>query len=148
MSQSLAKVYVHIIFSIRSGSPVIKGAVKYELHSFIKGVLLKFGSDLNEISSNPDHIHILCTLPRTISISELISKIKVPSSKLLKNIGLKDFCWQDGYGVFSVSSSKVLIVEQFIRNQPELHRSQSFKDELRIFFKEYGVEYNEQYVWD
>ncbi|MDA3893458.1 MAG: transposase [Salinivirgaceae bacterium] len=45
--------------------------------------------------ANSDHIHILCTLPRTITITMLISKIKTSSSKWLKQKGLDTLHWQD-----------------------------------------------------
>ncbi len=97
---------------------------------------------------NPDHLHILCTLPRTMTIAQLISTAKAPSSMRLKEKGIHNFHWQDGYGCFSVSASKVNIVKKHIRNQPEHHKRVDFKDELRAFFKEYGIDYKEQYVWD
>jgi len=148
MPQSLAKVYLHIVFSTKNGFSFINDEVRAELHSYIIGVLSNLGSYTNEIYANPDHIHILCTLPRTITIAELISKIKTSSSKWLKTRGIEKFGWQDGYGIFSVSSSKVKVVENYIRNQHEHHKKQTFQDELRKFFKEYKIDFDERYVWD
>jgi hypothetical protein len=78
----------------------------------------------------------------------LVSKIKTSSSKWIKLQGISDFDWQDGYGIFSVSASKVDTVIKYILNQPEHHKKITFKDELRQFFKEYQIEYDERYVWD
>jgi len=128
--------------------PLITDAVRKDLHSYIIGTLTNTGSYVNEIYANPNHIHVLCTLPRTITIAELISKIKTSSSKWIKKQGIINFSWQDGYGSFSVSPSKLMIVEKYISNQPEHHKKMSFKDELRNFFKEYNIEYDERYVWD
>ncbi len=83
MPQSLSKVYTHIIFSTKHGEKIINNRIMHELHSYIIGVLSNLGSYTNEIYANADHIHILCTLPRTITIAELISKIKTSSSKCL-----------------------------------------------------------------
>ena len=66
----------------------------------------------------------------------------------MKKQGIEKFSWQDGYGSFSVSSSKVSVVENYILNQPEHHRNISFKDELRKFLNEYKIEFDERYVWD
>lgn len=66
----------------------------------------------------------------------------------MKGKGISDFSWQDGYGIFSVSSSKIKIVQKYIQNQKVHHSSVSFKDELRKFFEEYGIDYDERYVWD
>ncbi|NOX45706.1 MAG: transposase [Chlorobi bacterium] len=105
MSQSLAKVYIHNVFSTKHCVPLITDDVRKNLHSYIIGTLSNIGSYVNEIYANPDHIHVLCTLPRVVTIAELISKIKTPSSKWLKKQGIENFAWQDGYGAFSVSAS-------------------------------------------
>jgi len=112
------------------------------------GVLSNLGSYTTEIYANPDHVHILATLPRTITIADLVSKVKTSSSKWLKLQGIPYFGWQDGYGIFSVSSSKIEAVKQYIVNQPKHHQKVSFQDELRKFFLAYGIEYDERYVWD
>ena len=65
-----------------------------------------------------------------------------------KMYAINNFSWQDGYGSFSVSSSKLKVVEKYILNQPEHHKKITFKDELRNFFKEYLIEYDDRYVWD
>ncbi len=148
MPQSLSKVYVHYVFTTRHGVPLITDSIRQDLHAYIVGTLSNLGSYVNEIYANADHIHILCTLPRTITIAELIAKVKASSSRWIKMQGISNFSWQGGYGAFSVSSSKVKVVERYIRNQPEHHKTAKFKDELREFFKEYDIDYDERYVWD
>nr|WP_320118910.1 transposase [uncultured Marinifilum sp.] len=112
------------------------------------GTIAKLKSYTNAIYANPDHVHILCNLPRTITHADFISKIKSSSSKWIKENGVPNFAWQNGYDIFSVSSSKVEVVASYIRNQKEHHNKKSFKDELRTFFKEYGIDYDERYTWD
>jgi REP element-mobilizing transposase RayT len=148
MPQSLSKVYIHIVFSTKHCQNFIQQEVQKELHSYLIGVLSKLGSYTSEIYANPDHIHILSTLARTITIADLVSKIKTSSSKWIKLQGISNFDWQDGYGIFSVSASKVETVRKYILNQPEHHKKLTFKDELRQFFREYEIEYDERYVWD
>ena len=148
MAQSLSKVYIHCVFSTKKGEPMITDVIRKDLHSYIIGTLSNIGSFVNEIYANSDHIHVLCTLSRTITIAELISKMKTSSSKWIKNQGIMNFSWQGGYGTFSVSSSKVTVVERYIQNQQQHHKKISFKDELRKFFNEYKIDFNEQYVWD
>ena len=148
MSQSLAKVNVHIVFTTKYGQEFIKDEIRDELHSYVIGVLSNLGSYTYEIYANPDHIHILCTLPRTITMANLVSKIKTPSSKWIKNKGIPDFYWQDGYGIFSVSASIVEVVKKYILRQPQHHAEVGYKDEFRLFFKKYNIEFDERYVWD
>ena len=148
MPQSLAKVYVHVVFSTKHGKNLIQENYRKEPQSYIIGTLSNIGSYTPEIYSNPDHINILCTLPRTITIAELISQIKTSSSKWLKTQGVINFSWQEGYAIFSVSASKVPIVVGYIQNQSEHHKNRTFQEELRLFFDEYGIEFDERFVWD
>ena len=148
MPQSLAKVYIHIIFSTKHCQPVILTEIQSELHSYIIGTIAKLGSYTDGIYANPDHIHILCNLPRTITLADFVSKIKTSSSKWIKTKGVSNFAWQDGYGVFSVSSSKVETVTKYIKNQAKHHKKVIFKEELIEFFREYKIDYDERYVWD
>ena len=148
MSQSLSKVNLHCVFTTKYGLPTITDYVRNDLHAYIIGTLSNIGSYVHEIYANPDHIHVLCTLPRTITISKLISNIKTPSSKWLKAKGINNFAWQDGYGVFSVSQSKISVVKNYIINQQIHHKTISFKDEFRKLLNEYEVEFDERYIWD
>ena len=148
MSQSLAKIYVHIVFTTKNGVITINEAIRKELQAYLVGVLTKLGSYTYEVYANPDHVHILCTLPKAMALAVLVSKIKSASSKWIKPKGIPNFDWQDGYSGFSVSASKIDVVMQYILNQPEHHKNITFKDELRDFFREYGIDFDERYVWD
>lgn len=148
MPQSLAKVYVHIVFSTKKGAKLIKEEYRKELQAYFIGILSNLGSFTEEIYCNPDHVHIFSTLPRTITLAQLVSKIKTPTSKFLKGKGVDGFGWQDGYAIFSVSASKVSVVKKYIQNQAIHHKQSTFQDELRLYFSEYGVDYDEKYVWD
>jgi len=148
MAQSLAKVYLHIIFSTKGRKPWVKKEFKGGMESY----LVKIGSDLGSYTEaiylNPDHLHWLCTLPRTITIADFLNKVKSNSSKIGKIEVDKDFFWQNGYGAFSVSQSKVEVVKKYIANQEEHHKKVTFQDEYRKFLEEYRIEYDEEYVWD
>ena len=76
--------------------------------------------------------------------------IKKSSSKWIKTKGLsfEGFQWQAGYGVFSVSQSRVGAVKDYIATQEEHHRKITFQEEFRRFLEKNGIEYDERYVWD
>jgi REP element-mobilizing transposase RayT len=148
MPQSLSKVYVHIVYSTKYRRRIITDSVRSQLHAYIIGTASNLGVYTYALYANDNHIHILSTLPRTITIAELVSKIKTSTSKWLKSNGVKEFAWQDGYAIFSVSASNIETVSKYIINQPEHHKRIIYQDELRVFFKEYKIEYDEKYVWD
>ena len=95
-------------------------------------------------------MHLLCVLSRNLSIADFVGDIKRSSSKWVKTKGklLTKFAWQNGYGVFSVGESDVERVKAYIAGQDKHHGKITFEDVYRRFLKDYGVEYDERYVWD
>jgi putative transposase len=151
MSQSLANVLLHIVFSTKHRQPFLKSeGLRRELEGYIVGILKNQNCPSLAVRCVDDHIHILCSLSRTITIARLLEEIKSSSSAWVKAhaCGAKDFYWQNGYGAFSVSQSNVEQVKQYIANQDEHHRKLSFQDEFRLLLRKHAIEWDERYVWD
>jgi REP element-mobilizing transposase RayT len=150
MAQSLAKVYLHIVFSTKKRHPLIISKIEKELYAYIGGVIKNLKAIPININGMPDHIHILCTFPRTITIAKYLEEIKKCSSKWIKTKGdeFLSFAWQGEYSVFSVSESKVNAVSKYISNQKEHHKNMTFQEEVIQFLEKYGLEYDEKYLWD
>lgn len=102
------------------------------------------------INGTTDHVHILFSLARVITIAVLVEEVKTESSKWIKTKGpeFKNFHWQKGYGAFSIGQSQVPAVKRYIARQKEHHRRVTFQEEYRKFLESYGIEYDERYVWD
>ena len=148
MPQSLAKVYLHIVFSTKYRIPMISEEIRPNAQAYFVKVGAGLGSFTEEIFMMPDHIHWLCTFPRTITIADLVKNAKISSSIKFKEIIHHDFEWQKGYGAFSVSQSKLETIKKYIQNQQEHHQKIDFQTEYRRFLEEYQIEYDEKYVWD
>ncbi|HYJ91912.1 MAG TPA: transposase, partial [Pyrinomonadaceae bacterium] len=76
--------------------------------------------------------------------------IKRDSSKWVKTKGgiLVKFAWQDGYSAFSVGCTQIAAVKKYIADQKEHHKQTLFEDEMRVFYRKYNIEFDEEYVWD
>ena len=150
MSQSLSKVYLHIIFSTKDRLPLITSQIESELYKYMSGILRNLDCLAIKIGGTSDHLHILNSLSRTITQSSMLGILKKDSSKWLKTkgVGFRNFHWQNGYGIFSISESKLNSTKKYIENQPEHHKLRSFKDEFMDFIKRYNMDYNDQYLWD
>ncbi len=150
MAQSLAKIYVHIVFSTKNRTPWITELIEKELYAYMSGVLKALQSPSLIINGMPDHCHIFARQSKNIATSKLIQELKGTSSGWIKNQGkeFRNFKWQNGYGVFSVSQSQEERLRRYILNQKEHHRKISFKEEFRMLLHKYKVVYDEKYVWD
>ncbi|TLX75294.1 transposase [Labilibacter sediminis] len=150
MSQSLSKLYIHIIFHVKDQSNTyIRNSDKDILYSYIGSIIKDNDSIPLIINGVEDHIHVFCIMSKNIALAAFIKEIKRHSSRWLKNLDnyYKAFKWQGGYGGFSVSPSLYDKTFSYIKHQQKHHTTMSFKDEYLLFLKEYGVEYNEEYLW-
>ena len=148
MSQSFVQIYVHITFRTKNSINFISEEIEEELYSYIGDILRNYSSISIQIGGMSDHIHLLCTLPKTMALPKLVEEVKKSSSKWMKTKGSKyeKFFQQDGYGGFSVSSSKMETVKRYILSQKEHHRKMSFIEEYKRFLDEYGIEYDDKYI--
>ncbi len=96
----------------------------------------------------PDHIHIFIGMRPHQSISSLIQNVKTESSKWIKTKGSQSFAWQEGYGAFSYSKSQVPAVVRYVKNQEAHHQKETFLDEYRRTLMLFGVEWDEQYIFN
>jgi len=147
MPQSLSKVIVHIIFSTKNREPWLVSNVRPRVHAYVATICRDLGAELVRVGGVADHVHIVTTLPRTVTQAQLIERIKKTSSKWIKALDARyrRFFWQRGYGAFSVSPSELDAVLQYVETQ-EHHQTRTFQEEYRELLHRHGVEFDERYV--
>jgi len=93
MPQSLAKVLLHVVFSTKDREKTIPQDLRLDLHAYLAGVCRAKGAEAYRVGGTSDHIHIACTLPRTLTMAKLIEEIKKPASIWIKQqaSGIRDF---------------------------------------------------------
>ena len=151
MPQSLAQVYLHTIFSTKDRCGFLEDPqIRTDTHSYLAGCAKALGCLPVRIGGVADHVHLLTTLSRTLSIADFVKEAKRASTIWLHERGgaWEKFHWQSGYGVFSVSQSNVDAVANYIDHQEEHHRKESFQDEFRRFLAKHELVADERYVWD
>ena len=89
MPQSLGKLIVHIIFSTKNREPWPNTNVRPRMHAYLATICRDLGVELVRVGGVADHVHIVTTLPRTLSQAQLIEQIKKTSSKWIKAVDLR-----------------------------------------------------------
>ena len=150
MPQSLSNTLVHIVFSTKNRVEFIDKNIESNLFGYIGNTCNGNKCKTIIVGGHKNHIHIFCSLNRTISQSDLVKQIKANSSKWIKTQAAiyKNFYWQDGYAIFSVSQSKSSEVITYIQNQEEHHKHKSFQEEYRELLRLHKIKFVEKYVWD
>ena len=150
MPQSFAKLYAHLIFSTKNRTPFLDDAIRARVHAYLATVVRDLDSPFVVVGGVADHVHILFDMGKMHAPVEFVEQVKRESSKFVKTLGpkYKEFYWQRGYGMFSVSPTLRDEAEAYVRNQEEHHRTRSYQDEFRSLLKQYGISFDEKYVWD
>jgi len=150
MPQSLSLVVVHVVFSVKDRQPLLLDALRPALHAYLATVARNAGCECYRAGGTADHIHLALRLARTTAVADVLEHVKTSSSKWIKSqrAELERFSWQRGYACFSVGPRNLGALRTYIDNQERHHRAKTFQEELRMFLRRYGVEYDEKYVWD
>ena len=150
MPQSLCKVILHIIFSTKNREPWLDSDVRPRMHAYVATICRDLAAEFVHVGGMADHVHVVITLPRTLSQAELIEQIKKTCSKWIKALEARyrGFSWQRGYSALSVSPNQLEAVLKYVDTQQEHHRTRTFREEYRELFRRHGVGCDERYVWD
>ena len=151
MPQSLARILVHVVFSTKDRRPFLREAgLRQELHHYLGGILRNLQGQPIVVGGVEDHVHLLGGLSRTCTAADLVKELKRGSSLWIKEreAGLRDFAWQNGYGMFSIGASQIEEVQRYIAGQEAHHRKLSFQEEFRRLLDRYQLAHDERYVWD
>jgi len=97
------------------------------------------------IGGASDHVHVLLSLPATLSVAKATQLLKGNSSKWMRETfpEMHSFAWQEGYAAFSIGISGVDAAVAYIRNQSEHHQTRSFHEEYTAMLKKHGFAYEE-----
>jgi REP element-mobilizing transposase RayT len=147
MSQTLTRILIHLVFSTKNRSPMIDPAVEADLFAYLGGICRAKGCALLCAGGTADHVHLLVSLSKTITLADLLLNLKRDSSAWLKSRGAPRFSWQSGYAAFSIGESNVAALKRYIASQKRHHARRSFQDELRALCGRYGVEIDEVHAW-
>ena len=147
MANSYTQIFIHLTFHVKDDCQLDKNDLP-ALYKYVTGIVTAEGGMVRAIGGVTNHIHLLFALPKDKTLASMVMKIKANSSRWLKGLGsqYRAFSWQDGYGAFSVSASKLDAVMEYIANQEEHHRKHTFQEEYIEFLKAYGIAYDERYI--
>ncbi|MCC7375855.1 MAG: IS200/IS605 family transposase [Verrucomicrobiales bacterium] len=141
-------LHVHVVFSTKDREAFIADEWRDRLHAFLGGAARTAGAVPDAVGGTSDHVHLLVGFRATHRLSDLVRDIKQASSEWVHGtIGFGTFAWQEGYGAFTVSPSQRPTVRNYVANQLEHHRKQSFQEEYRAFLERAKVAFDERYLW-
>ncbi len=140
-------LHYHITFSTKHRMKWIHQSWEQRLHEYLGGTAKGLDAFPQGIGGIEDHVHLLVGLKTTHRIADFMRELKKASSQWVHDeIGMKDFAWQEGYGIFSISATARPKVQRYIAGQREHHRTRTYREELVKLFETAGIEYDPKYL--
>ena len=149
MAHSYTNILIHYVFSTKNREKIITAPLQERLWSYMGGIARENNMKALAIGGIEDHVHLLISLPATLSIAKAIQLIKGGSSKWVHDTfpNHNNFKWQEGYGAFSVGSSRSKGIIAYINTQREHHHKKSFREEYFSILKKNVIDYDKRYIW-
>lgn len=149
MPHSYCSCHMHCVFSTKDRRRIISPDLQLSLWPYMGGIAREHKMKALAIGGVADHVHLLLSIPSTLSVAKGIQLIKGGASKWVHDTfpSYRHFEWQEGYGAFSVSISHVQETISYINAQETHHQKRGFKEEFVAFLKKHRIEYDERYVW-
>jgi putative transposase len=147
---SYTQNFYHMVFSTRHRVELITPDLETRLHPFLGGILRDLGCTPIAINGMPEHVHLLARYPAHLSHSDMLRDMKSRSSKWIHQTfpELAAFAWQENYGGFTVSTSMVPRVKNYILGQKEHHKTQDYRTEFLALLRKNRVEFDETEVFE
>ncbi len=125
----------HLVWIVKYRYRVLSGKIQIRAREILAHISEELGIKILNGVISGDHIHVFCSIPPHISISEYMKKMKGRSSyKLQREFPeLKKKFWGRhfwGRGYFSTTSGNVTddMINEYINNHLDAHRSENIEN--------------------
>lgn len=150
MAGTFSQIYIQVIFAVKGRENLLQKPWREDAFKYMAGVVKNKGHKPIIVNGVSDHVHLFIGLKPAMALSDLVRDIKNNTSNFIneKQYIKGKFSWQEGYGAFSYAHSQMNPVYQYILNQEEHHKNQTFKEEYLSLLKEFEIEHDEKYLFE
>ena len=116
----------HIVFATKYRKKIIGRILEKELHQIYSEIAAQrpYNIELVGVGIETDHIHILISIPPSVSVSKIVQKLKGHPSRIIfkkypfleKRIGKRNF-WQIGYFCRSLGDANLPQIFSYLNKQ-------------------------------
>ena len=119
------RLHYHLVWTTSGRQSLIDDSAERIIHTSIASTSRSLNLIPHAVGIVSDHIHVVASIPPTVSISEAIGRLKGASSHAVNDRAARTspFRWQREYGALSVSDRGLPIVTEYALNQRQRHSS-------------------------
>ena len=142
LSHSKWRCQYHIVFAPKFRRKEVYGKIKVDIGKILRKLCEQKGEEIIQVQACVDHIHMLVSIPPSLSVSQFVGYLKGKSSLMIfdRHANLKykygnRHFWCRGYYVDTVGRNKK-VIENYIKNQLQediINDQISFKEYIDPF---------------
>lgn len=150
MPGTFSQIYIQIVFAVKGRENLLQKPWRDEVSKYMAGIVKAKNQKPIIVNGVADHVHLFIGLKPAIALSDLVRDIKNNTANFIndKKFLRGKFSWQEGYGAFSYGHSQLNAVYNYILNQEEHHKKQTFKEEYVEFLRKFDVEHDQKYLFE
>lgn len=141
LSHTVYQCNYHVVFVPKYRYRILEGKVKDIVEQKIRQICEWYDVEIEEMSIQPDHVHIMMSVPPKISVSELMGILKGKSAihlfKTRKRLKEKPYWgnhfWARGYFVTTIGIDEEVIRKYIQYQEKEEKKQEDENQNFRLF---------------
>ena len=123
MRRNRLALFLHLVWATWDRLPMIDQASERPLYREIENEAIGMRCTVLALNGTQDHVHVVLTLPSTVTVADLAKQLKGSSSHFFNEVLQPEmpFKWQGSYGAFTVSRWDVDRIVAYVKNQKQHH---------------------------
>ena len=126
-SHSVYDTAYHLVWAPKYRKKILRGAVGERMHALLLEIGLAYGIEIEELEVSEDHVHIFCSFPPKLSITQVVTRLKSLSARAIfqehpqvkRQLWGGQF-WEDGYFARTVGDKVTAeMIKRYIRNHQD-----------------------------
>ena len=121
------ELFYHFVWATRQRQPFITPEVEQPLYDFVRYKCKTLEGTVHAVNGLSDHVHLACTLPAALALSDFVRKIKGSSAYFINEQAKQEnnlqMClyWQSGFGALTLEEQILPRVIAYVDNQKRRH---------------------------
>lgn len=119
------ELYYHFVWATKQRLPLIVPEMETHLYRYVRHKCEELEAVVYAVNGMPDHIHLACSVPPRLSVTDFVQQVKGASSYFINHQDEIEgqLFWQEGYGVLTFSKNDLPRIVSYINNQKAHHQA-------------------------
>jgi len=126
LSHVFYKCEYHVVFTPKYRFRILSGTIKLQVEQDIRAICQWKDVEVDELNVQPDHVHIVCSIPPKFSVSEILGmvkgKIAMRIFKSYPDLKRKPYWgnhfWARGYFISTIGLDSEMI-KRYVKHQEQ-----------------------------